>query len=265
VGPTGAPRWPFPGRPVVEALRETAPQDAPASRDDLVASWIRARALDPVTWIRIPVRGGLEVQVSGDAISFGGIRLCCSQRAAQWVADSLDALTPTTGISDAIWRAANVRLPPMTIDPDPGGAVRYWLQTQDRIQTSLSDFRVARLRRMGPSALLLPPDLIADVGKDYVLVNRLIKEPTKCAIYGWRTLAGVALQNQQSPRGASLRHYLPFFDYSHAVRVVHRRAWLNGGEVDLAAIYSTLPELVITPGFDLAPPPIRHPAVPRLT
>ena len=251
--------YPFPGRAAVEALApfETWPPDSPIQRDAHVARWILEGKLDPVDWIPIHVRGGLFVQVSGDGVKFGGVRLCCSQVAAQWVADALGALTPTAGITDAIWRAANIRLGPLPLDPNPGGNVRAWLREQDRIEAELVEARAWRAAHMAPR---LEPDLVADVGKDYVLDARLLERPGQCAIYGWRSLAGVPIQSPAT--GASLLHRLSFYDYSHAVRVVKREAILHGARVDLAEIYRTRPELVTWPGYPA--PPTRHPSVPLL-
>jgi hypothetical protein len=242
---------------------------APASRDAAVANWLRAGRLDPITWIRVPVRGGLEVDASADLVSFGGVRLCCSMRAAQWVADAHRAMLITAAISDAIWRASTLRIAPFSLSSpslygfDPGGAVRFWLEEQDGIERALAAAKTERLRRDGMRAVFGgPPDLLATLSKDYVLDHRLVQEPTRCAIYGWHQLNGAPIQAPET--GASLIHDLPFFDYSHGVRIVRDRAWLNGQPVALADIYRQRPELVTyQPGYPA--PPIRHPAVPPLS
>lgn len=258
-----APAYPFPGRATVEAMApaELGQGEAPAARDEAVARWLRAGQLDPITWSRIPVRGGLEVLVSSDAVKFGGVRVCCSQRGAQWIADWHNALTPTAGIIDATWRAATLKVAPFVLSSpamygyDPGGEVRYWLEEQDGVEANIA----AAVRERGRE--LDAGELVASVSKDYVLDHRLLAQPTQCAIYGWQELNGIAIQAPKS--GAALIHDLSFFDYSHGVRLAHRLAFIHGEPVDLAEVYRHRSELVVfVVGYPA--PPIRHPAVPPL-
>jgi hypothetical protein len=97
-----------------------------------------------------------------------------------------------------------------------------------------------------------------------VLDARLEQNPDHCAIYGWHQLNGVPIQTAPNPAqgtGASLKHELSFFDYSHSVRIVSRRAMLDGAVVDLADVYRHRPELVVYVKGQAAPP-VRHPGVP---
>lgn len=250
----------FAGRAAVQNMAET-PGDAPAERDPTVLGWLDRGELDAPTWVRIPVRGGLEVEVMGDVLSRGGVRLCASMIAAQGVADSWDALIMTPGIANAVWSAASLRLPPRPIDPNPGGAKEWLLYYADRVAEVYQSRALALVAERGPLALF---GIVADtLGKDYVLDSRVAQQPTQCAIYGWHTGQGASDQTviQSGGTGASYKHHLAFFDYSHAIRLVRRRAWLNGEAVDLAKIYSERSELV---NFTTAaaPCPARHPAIP---
>lgn len=250
----------FAGRAAVESMVET-PGDAPAERDPTVLRWLDRGELDAPTWVRVPVRGGLEVEVMGDVLSRGGVRLCASMIAAQGVADSWDALIMTPGIANAVWSAASLRLPPRPIDPNPGGAKEWLLYYADRVAEVYQSRALALVAERGPLALF---GIVADtLGKDYVLDARVAQEPTQCAIYGWHTGQGPSDQTviQSGNTGASYKHHLAFYDYSHAIRLVRRRAWLDGQPVDLAKIYAERSELV---NFTAAasPCPARHPAIP---
>lgn len=248
----------FPGRVAIQNLQES-PGDAPPERDREILSWLDAGQLDAPLWHRIPVRGGLEVEVMGDVLSFGGVRLCGSMIAAQGVADGWDAMIMTPGICNAVWSATTYRLKPRTMDPNPGGAKEFMLYIADRYQEQL----VSVVQKMAQQNPVLPRFICDVLGKDYVLDARLNSQPTQCAIYGLHTGKDGSDQTviQSGNTGASLIHHLAFFDYSQAIRLVRRRCWLNGAPADLAAIYAGSPDLVnLRPG--MLPPPTRHPAIP---
>ncbi|NUO51558.1 MAG: hypothetical protein HOV80_22100 [Polyangiaceae bacterium] len=250
--------YPFPGRARVANLKES-PGSSPPERLTHILSWLDAGKLDPIQWRRIPVRGGLEVAVSSDNISSGAVRLVGPMAAAQHIADANDALIPTAGIVDAIYKARDATAPPQTIGwevtksdgtkswKNPGGGKDWWLYYNDRL--------VAAGLPPTPGVIQSP------LSKDYVLDARQDQHPDRCAIYGLHKTNGEPTQSKET--GASFIHELPFFDYSHGIRLVSTTAWLDGEEVSLPWIYQNRPELVSYKGLPVGPIPIRHPAIPR--
>jgi len=243
--------YPFPGRSKIEAWKESAGSSPPERLTHILAA-LDAGHIDAPTWRRIKVRGGLEVEASSDGVTLGLVRLCGPMAAAQYIADHFDALICTAGIVDAIYAARDATAAPQTLGwqeggkwRNPGGSLPWWMYYADRLAAKLPPT---------PGAVLSP------IGKDYVLDARQPEHPDRCAIYGWQNVSGVAIQSPAT--GASFIHELSFFDYSHTIRIVRRRAWLNGAEVDLASIYQNQPRLVSYKALPTGPIPTRHPDIP---
>jgi hypothetical protein len=258
---------PFPGRPYVQMLAKTEPADprsiAP-KRDAQVLQWMRDGALDKPEFVKVRVGTRLIVQASRDIVSFGGVRLCCSNVAAQHIADYYRCLLPTTSISDAIWAASILRLAPQKQSPNPGGGVDCWLYQQDRIAAEFDRcLQRALAANRGLAELAQSP--IASVIKDYVLTARLFEPGAdkKCAIYGWHEPDGKPIQSNMGV-DASLPHHIDHIDYSQGgPRLIHPECWVDGQFRELAQVYTEMPELVVKLG--LPAPPIRHPGIPRST
>lgn len=261
----------FPGRQDVAALasHETEPGDAPKERHDNLMRWLDAGELDAPQWVRIPVREGLEVEVTADVVSKGGVRLCGPMRSSQYIADAREAMIPTPGIVNAIWKARSLTVTPQSFGwnnasgnwINPGGAVPWLLYEADRVQEALLS-AMGKLQAGGADEASLSRALSgvwSSLSKDYVLEYRVLQNPGSCAIYGWHNADGSVIQSGES--GASYKHYLDFYDYSHGMRHVKRACWLNGASADLADVYKTKPDLVnFKPGEPA--PPVRHPAFP---
>lgn len=257
----------FRGRAAIEALvaKEVDPvglkEGCPSERTGEVLSWLDAGKLDAPTWIRIPVRGGLEVEVMADVVSFGDVRLCMSMVALQGIADAWNCLLLTAGISDAIWRAADIKFAPQPIDPNPGGAIPWMLYYADRVADVEQLALEAWLAESGWSGAF-KPKLLVTLGKDYTLDSRQTWPENRddCCIYGWHWLNGSPIQSKKS--GGSFIHPLRFYDYSQMGRLVRRNAWLDGEPVKLEDIYQKRPELVAYTTAMTDPIPTRHPLVP---
>jgi hypothetical protein len=213
--------------------------------------------------VRVPVRHGLEVAVGSDAVSYGGVRLCCGVYTAQQLADVMGFMLPTAAIVRAIHRAADVKIHAQPKDPNPGGGVGPWLDHQDRIARAIGAQR---------------PRLLSTRGKSYTLGAHVVARPGHSPIYGWWSPsadpsgpAGEQVRMIQSPisgggsvhgpHGGDQLAGLHFFDYSHQVDAVHPIAWFQGREVELARIYRETPELVSHMG-NREDIPTRHPGVP---
>ena len=273
--PPGQPGpYPFAGRAIVEALRERDEQIAPVERDAEILAWARAGNLT-VKWSPLMLPSGLEVAVTPDMVQIGGVRLCGSMVTAQHLADLFGALLPTAGIVQAFHKAAvDAAGDAPLLNPypaghclpnnqwcNPGGGIGPWLEHQDRIQFGLES------RTATASLITGAGPLVDTTGKDYVLGPYVVENPTRCAIFGWyRTPldhgkpTGIGTPTQSPVDGGSGGHELSYFDYSHRIMLVHRRARLAGQVVDLARVYLERSQLVSRSGKPERIPN-RHPAV----
>lgn len=236
----------------------------PAKRDEWASKVIRAGELDPVIWHPVSMRGGLRVYVSGDQLSWKGIRIRASNRVAQLAADELGALLPTAAIVRATHQAAERQIDALPEAPNPGSSVSGWRRHEERIAAALAPFGPAGR----PHARLT-----SSTGKDYVLRAGPVR-PDLLLFYGWRSPRmgqvpwGIdypepMIQDPQGGGGVGAAidggHGIGFFDYSHGIRLVRRTAELDGQPIDLADVYRSTPELVSHLPGDKRPIPLRHP------
>ena len=236
----------------------------PAQRDAWAERVIRGGELDPVIWHPVTMRGGLTVYVTGDQLSWKGIRVRASNRIAQLAADELGALLPTAAIVRATHQAAERQIDALPEAPNPGASVAGWRRHEERIASAL-----ARYGSPGrPHARLT-----SSTGKDYVLRAGAVR-PDLLLFYGWRSAQmGQTPWNVDFPEpmiqdpqggggvGAAIDggHAIGYFDYSHGIRLVRRTAELDGQPIDLADVYRSTPELVSHLPGDKRPIPLRHP------
>lgn len=197
------------------AEREAALMDALGSRVD----W-------PL--VEVPVAAGRRsgiIRVTSDVLALGTcddfVRVPTTPRTAQRIADALGLGLITPAMSDAIWRAAQVRLEPRPIPRSSAmTGVAYFVRHNAMIEA-------ARAARTG---------LIAGHKKDVVLCNRLAYTPRRVAIYGWHELDGQPIQD------VSLFHDDSYADYSHGIRFVAPTLRMDGEEIPLEQVYAD-PEL----------------------
>jgi len=131
--------------------------------------------------------------------------------AALAVAERFGFELPTPRMVDAIYAAAPVKLAPL---PLPAGeemrSTAYFVYHNELIGG----------QRAGLPAAL--GELTAGDKKDLVLTDRLWTDPGHVAIYGWHRAVGAPIQPLSTVHGAR------YADYSHGVRLVSERAYLNG-------------------------------------
>jgi hypothetical protein len=176
--------------------------------------------LDPIQWTQIDAGGGLLVTVSNDALKARipeverPIRLPASYAETIEICNLLGYLPPTAAVSDAIWAAAAVIVPPRglvrtTADMALMNTVEWSIKHNDAVDAHVLDATL----------------LAADVGKDWILDNGI---GVRGAVnYGWRVDKLHLLQ----PLGHA--HDAAHWDYSQVLRAVRREAVLNGTTVDL--------------------------------
>ena len=116
------------------------------------------------------------------------------------VADAAHMLLPTRGMVDAIWKAADVHLTPITLPASRAmTSMRYFIKHDRLINKQLNQ-------------IVGPYKLIAGHKKDVIRISR---SSSTVAIYGWHKPNGVPIQpyNDKS-------HYRGYRDYSHGIRLI---------------------------------------------
>lgn len=174
-------------------------------------------------WLRrwVPIRLGrpdrsLVVLVQPDYLAVGSdedaVRMPMNPMTAQAIADRTNALLMTDRLSDAVYAQADARA-----EPRPLTMLREATST-----FAQHDAIVAAQLAGTPRGRL-----VAGIKKDVVLSNKLLERPARVAIYGWHTPDGKPIQPLTTV------HVDWYVDYSHGVRLVSRRCWVNGQERDL--------------------------------
>lgn len=148
--------------------------------------------------------------VMPDYISIGNdddwARIPLTPMAAQQVADKYDCFLPTRKMVDDIYRAAKVKL-----EPIPMYAFR------DSTITMYQHHLIIEGQRQ------LRKGLIAGIKKDIVISSKVSadKRPDREAIYGWHKPDGSPIQPLYTG------HINWWVDYSHGIRLVHRKIRIN--------------------------------------
>ncbi len=155
----------------------------------------------------------------GDDTTF--FRTPLTPATAQHIADELGCTLPTRKMVDAIYAAAEIKLPPRPIPPDAAmTTVPVFATHNEIIRTQLVAFGSS------PSSTVL----IAGHKKDVVISARLAAFPGSVAIYGWHRTNGVAIQPLYTG------HRADWVDYSHGIRLVQQRMILNGDTTTVARV-----------------------------
>ena len=142
------------------------------------------------------------------------VRIPMTSDTAQRIADLSDTLLPSVKMVDAIYMNARVKLEPQPLPEGPQmGSNEYYLDHNLMIEH----------QRLGLGAKL--GSLIAGHKKDLVITNRLNGNPDHLAIYGWHRMEDGKPVPIQPLTTAHLKDYV---DYSHGVRLVSKKALVDG-------------------------------------
>jgi hypothetical protein len=241
---------------------------SPAKREEAIVSAVREGHVAPIDWreIHSEHEGRRAILwVSGDALRIGdasdSVRVSVTARSAQVIADILGCILPTTRICDLIWEQATVRVPPCSqklppADPRPIACGTRVLQHHERVEEKVGGGK----------------GLIENVGKYWVLSNRLAGDPSKAANYGWFDAAGGArFASGPSPQTKpgkhrlfqplGMAHGIDHVDYAQVVRLVRRWAMIDGVRRDLVEVLQDR-ELAALVSDEEPPCLARLPAVP---
>lgn len=177
-------------------------------------------AVEQPQWSEVVLSPAVTIRVSSDVVKGGGgVRLPLWPSTAQRVADRFGAILPTKKLSDAIWRAATVKLTPRSMTPRADAARdsnRLLAEHEQLVNTQLAG-------RTG---------LIAGAKKDVIVGAAIPTHPDAVYIYGWHRSNG---QPVQPVFGG---HSARYSDYSHGTRLVSRTAYLNGQPVAIESLFA---------------------------
>lgn len=142
---------------------------------------------------------------------------------AQKIAKYLKCSLPTRKISNKIYQHALVKLKPQPIPPSKEMVTipvfeKHNLMVQEQRKSSLAEF---------PNG-----SLIAGNKKDVVISNKIFNDKglLRVVIYGWHKEDGKAIQPLYN--GHSTIHV----DYSHGIRFIQNKVWVNGQHTILQKI-----------------------------
>ena len=142
---------------------------------------------------------------------------------AQKVADLLGCSLPTRKISDRIYHTAKVKMMPQPIPPSKA---MITVPVFERHTRMVHQQREQSIRQYPLGSL------VAGNKKDVVISNMIFnsKNQLRVAIYGWHKPDGKAIQPLHNG------HTTDHVDYSHGIRLIQNKLWLNGKKSTLSAI-----------------------------
>jgi GH25 family lysozyme M1 (1,4-beta-N-acetylmuramidase)/peptidoglycan hydrolase-like protein with peptidoglycan-binding domain len=191
-----------------------------SAREALILDLIKQGQHLELEWAELEVKRGADTAtlfVTADAVRIGdltdAVRINATARTAQQIADLLGCVLQTPKICDLVWEQASIKLSPSFQAPDAAMASTERMVLHSRAVDEKIRGRVG---------------LVANVGKDWVLTNRLFSHPQRAANYGW---FDTRAPNRRMWQTLGLSHNLEHVDYSQVVRLVRRDAKLNGQNV----------------------------------
>jgi hypothetical protein len=143
---------------------------------------------------------------------------------AQYLADSLHCTLPTKKMVDVIYDRAEFKLSPQPIPPsDAMTTVPVFWQHTELIKQQFAQLGFDR------SA----DNIVGGTKKDIIISNKIYSSDVtyeRVVIYGWH----ISVNNPIQP--VYNRHNAMYADYSHGVRLISNRAFLNGDSVQVKDI-----------------------------
>lgn len=188
--------------------------------NDRVPSWINKDYWKPVVIAKTIANKQYELTFYclPDYLAIGDdsdwFRVPLYPATAQVICDKWNCILPSTQMVDAIWNRATVKLVPNPLPPDNQMFISArWKQHEDIIN----------------SVKFPQTNLIAGHKKDVVIGPKL--DNKHVAIYGWHQPNGNPLQPYFTG------HHSKWADYSHGIRLINQRAYLNDKEINLVDLF----------------------------
>ncbi|HVU96309.1 MAG TPA: hypothetical protein VHE34_13855 [Puia sp.] len=157
--------------------------------------------------------------VAPDYLSIGTdadwARVPLTPMAARKIADSLNCFLPTRKMVDDIYKQSVVKLEPVPMYAFRDSSITMW-----------QHHLIVEGQRKGRKGL------IAGIKKDVVISGKITRseKTDRVAIYGWHRLNGVAIQPLYTG------HVNWYADYSHGIRLVYRKIFVNGRPMDYTEV-----------------------------
>ena len=142
---------------------------------------------------------------------------------AQRVANFLKCSLPTKKMVDQIYKSAKIKLTPQPIPPNKAmTTVPFFLAHNELVKLQLNVYLAAHYAGT----------LTAGNKKDVIISNKIYGEQTtpRVVIYGWHQLNGKAIQPVYN------KHSNTWADYSHGIRLIQNKVWVNGKRTTLQKI-----------------------------
>ncbi len=142
---------------------------------------------------------------------------------AQKIADLLKCSLPTRKISDRIYQNAVVKMIPEPIPPSREMVTVPVFEKHNSLVHRQREHTIAQFP---------PGSLVAGNKKDVLISNKIFNEKgmLRVVIYGWHKPGGKAIQPLYN--GHSTIHA----DYSHGIRLVQNKVWLDGKKTTIQTI-----------------------------
>lgn len=170
--------------------------------------------------------GTVKYFVSPDYLSIGSdsdfIRTPLNPLTAQKIAQEYGCTLPTRKMVNQIWKAASVKIEPIPNGP-PYDAYMQSVDAYTKHNAKIETKRIGQ--ELGK--------LVAGHKKDVVISKTLLKYPNNVAIYGWFYNSGKVIQDLNP-----VDHDKFYKDYSHGIRLVYRKIYINDIEYDLFDVLS---------------------------
>jgi len=161
---------------------------------------------------------------------------------AQKLADLMECSLPTRKISDRIYKTAKVKMMPQPIPPSKAMVTVPVFERHTRLVQQQREQSIRKYPLGG---------LVAGNKKDLVISNLIFnsKNQLRVAIYGWHKPDGKAIQPLYNG------HTTDHVDYSHGIRLIQNKLWVNGKKSTLRAVLEseTLNPLLSDEGVILKP------------
>lgn len=143
---------------------------------------------------------------------------------AQKVADLTKCSLPTKRIVDQVYKNAIVKLEPKPISPTKAmTTVPVFLAHSDTVNKQLKPIILKHIAS----------DLTTGNKKDIIISNKIYGEKTdRVVIYGWHKLDGKPIQPVYN------KHTHTWADYSHGVRLIQNKVWVNGKKTTIDKVLS---------------------------
>ena len=142
-------------------------------------------------------------------------RIPLTPMAATQIADSFHCFLPTRKMVDLVYEQSTIKL-----EPVPMYAFR------DSSATMWQHHLIIEGQRNGRKGL------IAGIKKDVVISEKVLADARgdRVAIYGWHQLNGKPIQPLYTG------HVNWYVDYSHGIRLVYRKIWVDGKDMDYTEV-----------------------------